>query len=128
MSARPTPHRGASDRLFGPAPASVDVLRSVYALIRTPDTYTTSGYALRRDGGVCGEGDPEAVRFSLHGAIWRACPTVSKAGGDRRVAVIALLDRAAQEMGHERVEFVLNHHPTVLECIARAGRLAKEAA
>lgn len=128
MSAKPAYARGAAERLFGPTPASVDVLRTVFALIRTPARYTTSGYALRADGGVCGEGDPDAVRFSLHGAVWRACPQVSKAGGDRRVAVIKLLDRAAQELGHARIEAVLGDHFTVLECITRAGRLAKEAA
>lgn len=127
MSAKAAYAKGTTDRIFGPIPASVDVLRTVYSLICTRDRYLTEGYAQRRDGTVCGESDEDTVRFSVHGAIWRAVPQVTKAGGDRRIAVLRLLDRAAEEMGHPNFAAITDHS-SVLECITRAGRLAKESA
>lgn len=121
--------RGTADRLFGPVPSTLDVLRSVYALIRSPDRYTATGYALRADGGVCSESAPEAARWSLHGAIWRACPQVSKAAGERRAEVIAMLDEAAREVGIERIEVAMQRgHSLVIALVQRAGERARVAA
>ena len=121
--------RGTADRLFGPVPSTLDVLRSVYALIRSPDRYISTGYAVRSDGGVCSESAPEAARWSLHGAIWRVCPQVSKGGSERRVEVVRVLDESARALGYERVEHAqLAGHAALLSCIAHAGQAAKVAA
>lgn len=121
--------RGTADRLFGPVPTTLDVLRAVYALIRSPDRYIGTGYAVRADGGVCSESAPEAARWSLHGAIWRVCPQVSKTGSERRVEVVRALDIAARSLGYERVEHAqLAGHAALLACIARAGKSCAEAA
>lgn len=121
--------KGTADRLFGPVPSTLDVLRSVYALIRSPDRYTATGYALRADGGVCSESAPEAARWSLHGAIWRVCPQASKAGSERRVEVVRALDESARALGYERIEHVqIAGHATLLACIAHAGQAVRSAA